>query len=125
MKNYDNFFLGVNNLTEAKKYYETILGLKLKFDFSTKGMVAFTVGDEDPAIILKDENIFPNMKPTIWFEVEDVETEYKKLSESGVKFLSEPFKIYTGMAVEFNDPFGNRLGITDYISKGAYIYEYK
>jgi hypothetical protein len=29
-------------------------------------------------------------------------------------FLSEPFKIKTGMAVEFEDPFGNRLGITDY-----------
>ena len=29
--------------------------------------------------------------------------------------LSEPFKIGTGNAVEFEDPFGNRLGVTDYI----------
>jgi len=28
--------------------------------------------------------------------------------------LSEPFEIYTGLAVEFEDPFGNKLGITDY-----------
>lgn len=117
MKNYDNFFLGVNNLTEARRYYQTVLGLQLKFDFSAKGMVAFKVGDEEPAIILKDENIFPNMKPTIWFEVEDVETDYKRLKENGVKFLSEPFQIMTGMAVEFEDPFGNRLGITDYTKK--------
>ncbi len=27
---------------------------------------------------------------------------------------SEPYEIYTGLAVEFEDPFGNRLGITDY-----------
>lgn len=114
MENYDNFFLGVNNLLEARKYYEGILKLKLKFDFSSKGMIAFNVGDEEPAIILKDNNIFKDIKPTIWFEVQNVEDEYEKLKEKGVKFLSEPFKIKTGMAVEFEDPFGNRLGITDY-----------
>ena len=32
MKNYDNFFLGVKDLKEAKKYYGETLGLKLKFD---------------------------------------------------------------------------------------------
>ena len=117
MKNYDNFFMGVRNLAEARKYYENILGLELKFDFSQKGMIAFNIGDEEPAIILKDESVFPNMKPTIWFEVDYVENEYNKLKENGVKFLSEPFEIMTGMAVEFEDPFGNRLGITDYTKK--------
>ena len=117
MKNYDNYFMGVSNLEEARKYYENILGLQLKFDFSKKGMIAFNVGDEEPAIILKDENVFPNIKPTIWFEVENVEREYNKLKENGVKFLSEPFQVMTGMAVEFDDPFGNRLGITDYSNK--------
>ena len=77
-------------------------------------MIAFNIGNEEPAIILKDTNIFKNMKPTIWFEVENVQEEYKKLSLKGVQFLSEPFEIRTGMAVEFEDPFGNRLGITDY-----------
>lgn len=117
MNNYDNFFMGVSNLAEARKYYEGTLGLKLKFDFSKKGMIAFNVGDEEPAIILKDESVFQNIKPTIWFEVENVENEYIKLKENGVKFLSEPFEIMTGMAVEFEDPFGNRLGITDYTKK--------
>jgi predicted enzyme related to lactoylglutathione lyase len=117
LKKYDNFFVGVKNLADARKYYEDILGLDLKFDFSEKGMIAFNVGDEEPAIILKDENAFPNIKPTIWFEVENVENEYINLKENGVKFLSEPYKIMTGMAVEFEDPFGNRLGITDYTTR--------
>ena len=38
MKNYDNYFLPVDNMEEAKRYYEEILGLKKKFDFSNKGM---------------------------------------------------------------------------------------
>lgn len=114
MNNYDNFFMAVDNLEEASKYYENILDLKLKFDFSNKGMIAFNIGNEEPAIILKDKNVFENIKPTIWFEVENVQAEYTKLKDKGVNFLSEPFKIATGMAVEFEDPFGNRLGITDY-----------
>jgi predicted enzyme related to lactoylglutathione lyase len=114
MKNYDNFFLGVSDLEEARSFYEQKLELQLKFDFSKEGMLAYHIGKEEPAIILKDQNVFKNMKPTIWFEVDDVNKEYIKLKEKGIVFLSEPFRIYTGMAVEFEDPFGNRLGFTDY-----------
>ncbi len=56
--------------------------------------------------------LFLDIKPTIWFEVENLEDEYSKLKENGVKFLSEPFEIMTGMTVEFEDSFGNRLDIT-------------
>ncbi len=113
MENYDNFFLPVDNLKEAKEYYQKI-GLSVKFDFSDMGMVAFRVGRQEPAIILKDTHKFPGAKPTVWFVVDDVRAEYEKLSAKGVVFLSEPFEIHTGLAVEFEDPFGNRLGITDY-----------
>lgn len=61
MKNYDNFFLPVNNLEEAKKYYNEVLGLELKkfkIDLLDKGIIAFNVGNEGPAIILKDINKF-------------------------------------------------------------------
>ncbi len=114
MQNYDNFFLPVDDLKSAKEYYENVLGMKVKFDFSPQGMIAFQVGKLEPAVILKDRNKFPDVKPAIWFVVSDVAQEYQKMKKKGVFFLSEPFKIKTGMAVEFEDPFGNRMGITDY-----------
>ncbi len=114
MKDYDNFFLPSSDLKKGKEFYQDILGLSVKFDFSNMGMIAFKVGDNEPAIILKDTSKFPEAKPTIWFVVEDVQEEYKRLKAKGLSFLSEPFPIHTGMAVEFEDPFGNRLGITDY-----------
>jgi predicted enzyme related to lactoylglutathione lyase len=113
MKAYDNFFLPVSDLEKAKEYYEKI-GLVKKFDFSDRGMVAFKVGEQEPAIILKDILKFPECKPTIWFVVENVNAEYQKMKQLGICFNSEPFQIRTGLAVEFDDPFGNRLGITDY-----------
>jgi predicted enzyme related to lactoylglutathione lyase len=117
MKDYDNFFLSCDDLEKGKEFYNSTLKLPIKFDFSEQGMVAFKVGSQEPAIILKDKTKFLDTKPTVWFVVDNVKTEYKKLKKRGVKFLTEPFEIYTGLAVEFEDPFGNRLGITDY-SKG-------
>ena len=114
MKQYDNFFIPLDDIEKARKYYETNLGLKVKFDFSDIGMIAFSVDGEEAAIILKDKNKFKDSKQTIWFEVSDVHSEYQKMKENGINFLSEPFKIRTGHAVEFEDPFGNRFGITDY-----------
>ena len=114
LKDYDNFFLPSIDLKKSKVFYQELLGLSIKFDFSDMGMVAFKVGENEPAIILKDTGKFPDTKPTIWFVVEDVREEHRRLSEKGLKFLTAPFEIHTGMAVEFEDPFGNRLGLTDY-----------
>lgn len=114
MKSYDNLFLPVDDMERAVRYYSETLGLKVKFNFAEQGMVAFNVGNEEPAIILKDTKKHANIKPTIWFVVDDVMSEYDKLTAKGVKFITEPFRIRTGMAAEFEDEFGNRLGITDY-----------
>lgn len=111
---YDNFFLPVGDLEKGKKFYGEVLGLKSKFDFSSDGMTAFKVGDQEPAIILSSRK---RSKPAIWFAVDDVREVYGRLVAKGVTFLSEPFAIRTGMAAEFEDPFGNRLGITDYSRK--------
>jgi predicted enzyme related to lactoylglutathione lyase len=88
--------------------------LPVKFDFTKRGMLAFNVGEEEPAIVLKARELFPDVKPAIWFVVDNVRQDYKRLLAQGVTFLAPPFAIATGLAVEFEDPDGNRLGITDY-----------
>lgn len=110
MKRYDNFLLPADDLEKGREFYGDILGLSIKFDFSSRGFLAFKVGSEEPAIILRTAG----NKPAIWFEVGDVGMAYEELKKKGVIFLSEPFEIPTGLAVEFEDPFGNLLGITDY-----------
>lgn len=111
LTNYDNFFLPADDLEQAKEFYIDTLELETKFDFSDMGMTAFKVGDNEPAIILSTR---PQAQPAIWFTVENVSQAYHTLKQKGVSFLGAPFEIATGWAVEFNDPFGNRLGLTDY-----------
>lgn len=115
LKNYDNFFLPTDDYEESKRFYSEVLGMKIKFEFAQQGMVAFAVGNEEPAIILKDKKKFPNAKPTVWIEVSDVRGVYDEMRQKGVSFLTEPFKIRTGWAVEFLDPSGNVLGFADYL----------
>ena len=111
IKDYDNFFFFFFYLDTAKDFYKNTLGLDIKFDFSERGMVAFKVGDNEPAIILRKAD---NVKPAILFTVDNVRQAYKDLKQKGVQFLSEPFEIMTGLSVEFTDPFGNKFGLTDY-----------
>jgi len=108
---YDNFFLPADNLDTAKEFYKNKLGLDIKFDFADKGMTAFKVGNNESAIILRTMQY---AKPAIWFTVDDVQQAYEQLKQNGVNFLSQPFEIMTGLSVEFIDPFGNKLGLTDY-----------
>ncbi len=114
MKDYDNFFLPADDLLRGKEFYQGVLGLDVKFDFSSKGMTGFRVGTQEPAIILTAR---PDSRPAIWFTVDDVREEFARLEARGVRFVTAPFQIATGLAAEFDDPFGNRLGITDYSAR--------
>lgn len=116
IKKYDNFFLPAADLELGRTFYQNVLGLSIKFDFSQHGLLAFNVGDEEPAIILRSHS---GVKPSILFEVDDVRAAYTELKARGVHFLSEPYEIQTGLAAEFEDPFGNRFGITDYSKRPA------
>ena len=114
--NYDNFFFPADDFEASRHFYQDVLGLPVKFDFSEHGMVAFRVGEEEAAIILKDRKKFPDILPTLWIEVESVQETYAAMQDKNIPFISEPFRIRTGWAVEFTDPTGNRLGFVDYQS---------
>jgi len=114
IKSYDNFFFPAENLDQSKKFYADVLGFNVKFDFSERGLLAFEVGEDEPAIILKDKSKFTDAKPSILFTVDNVEETARNLESKGVKLTKQPYKIMTGWAAEFTDPSGNLLGITDY-----------
>jgi predicted enzyme related to lactoylglutathione lyase len=114
IKAIDNYFLPAADLNKSRHFYGDILGLEVKFDFGDKGMLAFKVGTDEPAIILKDTNRFPDAKPSLLLEVADVRETFKQLQEQGVIFTKSPYQIQTGWAADLQDPSGNIIGITDY-----------
>ncbi len=47
LKNYDNFFFPASDLEQGREFYQNILGLSVKFDFSDHGLLAFKVGNKE------------------------------------------------------------------------------
>ena len=83
----DNYFFPAKDFKATKHFYADVLGLAVKFDFSSMGMVAYRIGDDEPALILKDTSRFPDAKPALWIEVEDVAAQYTKMKERGARLL--------------------------------------
>lgn len=109
----DNFFLPANNLQESRRFYANTLELAVKFDFSDRGLLAFRIGNDEAAIILKDSTRFPDAKPALLLHVTDVPRFYDDLLVKGVTFTKKPYRINTGWAAELLDPSGNVISITD------------
>ncbi|GAA0527989.1 VOC family protein [Chitinophaga japonensis] len=110
----DNVFLPAGNLQESRRFYADTLGLTVKFDFSERGLLAFRVGSDEAAIILKDSHRYPDARPALLLQVADVQQLYTLLAAQGVHFTKKPYRISTGWAAELQDPGGNVIGITDY-----------
>lgn len=83
--------------------------------FSRSGMLHIPYICLSHLLYFKEKSKFPDVKPAIWFVVDNVEEEYERLRKNGVNFISKPFQIGTGNAVEFEDLFGNRFGMADYV----------
>ncbi|MEV5877073.1 VOC family protein [Streptomyces sp. NPDC052101] len=115
---FDNVLLPVGDLGEAVDFYQRA-GFTLGFRFDEAGIALLRVGKETPGILLRTEPALarrnpPWLSPRIWLEVPDARAAARRLSAAGLTLLDEVFQEATGWTVEFADPWGNVLGLTDY-----------
>ncbi|MDR6199642.1 putative enzyme related to lactoylglutathione lyase [Microbacterium sp. SORGH_AS428] len=102
----DNVFVEVGDLDEAVGWYERVVGLTLKV--RTPDMAVLDVGGDVAGIVLSSAD---QVSPTkVWFEVADARD---AATELGV----QTFPIPTGLTAEVVDPWGNRIGFTDYTAR--------
>ena len=114
----DNVLLDVGDLEVAKGFYGGRLGLGVKFDFPDAGVVGFRLGDEEAGLVVRAGDVAPGPprpSPRLWLEVPDARAAGKALAASGVALLGEPRELRTGWLVEVADPWGNVIGLTDYL----------
>ncbi|MEV5099871.1 VOC family protein [Streptomyces rochei] len=115
---FDNVLLPVGDLGAAVDFYERA-GFPVAYRLDEAGIALLKVGVETPGLLLRLEEEFgrqPPMWPStrVWLEVTDARTAARELSAAGVPPLDEPFPVATGWTVEFADPWGNVIGLTDY-----------
>ena len=114
----DNVMLAVGDLEQARTFYESTLGLPVKFAVPQAGVVGYRLGGEEPGLMIRVQAMTPSPPrdtPRIWLEVKDARAAAAALRSRGAQVLGEPMEILTGWAVELADPWGNVLGLTDYL----------
>jgi len=103
----------VSDLRRAAKFYEEILGLEKKYEYSS--YVGFECGGVEIGLIPKpkEELRLSQMSPSVEFLVDDVDKVYDELKQKGVKFTEELHdEPWGGRQATFTDPDGNILEIT-------------
>lgn len=115
---FDNVLLPVGDLGAAVDFYERA-GFPVAFRLDEAGIALLKAGGETPGILLRAEEEFGQRPPPwpsarVWLEVADARTAARALRDAGVAPLDEPFSVATGWTVEFADPWGNVIGLTDY-----------
>ena len=118
----DNVMLAVGDLEEARAFYEATLGLPVKFAVPQAGVIGYRLGQEEPGLMIRVQALVPSPPrdtPRIWLEVTDARAAAAARRRKGARILSEPMEILTGWAVELADPWGNVLGLTDYVKDPA------
>ncbi|MCX5278677.1 VOC family protein [Streptomyces sp. NBC_00198] len=117
----DNVLLPVGNLGEAVSFYERA-GFPLAFRLDEAGIALLKIGKETPGVLLRlDDELShrppPWASPRLWLEVPDARSAARALAAVGIPPLDEPFSVATGWTVEFADPWGNVIGLTDYTKR--------
>jgi len=118
---FDNVLFPVGDLGEAVSFYERA-GFPVKFRLDEAGIAVLEAGKETPGVLLRVEEDFgrrppPWPGPRIWLEVRDAKAAARALAEAGITPLDPPFSTSTGYVVEIADPWGNVIGLTDYVKR--------
>jgi predicted enzyme related to lactoylglutathione lyase len=104
----ENLTIKVTDLKRAVSFYENILGLKKRDEWSN--YATLNIGD-----MLLGLDPDPKAELSIFVRVASVDDEYKTLKEKGVQFLTEPKDQYWGgRTAKFTDPDGNKFILFSY-----------
>ena len=113
----------VDDQEKALEFYRNKLGFKVKHDIPMEEHRWLTLVSEeqlDGTELLLDPSVHPAVKPFksvlvadgipfVSFQADDLDSEYKRLCESGVKFKQSPMEAGDGKMAVLDDTFENLI----------------
>lgn len=117
----DNFLFAAGDFGRARDFYANRLGLEVRFEFEQIGLLGFRLGAEEPGLLVRVQEV-PERAPDaasarLWLEVPDARAAGAQLIDAGLEPVGEAREINTGWVIEFADPWGNVVGLTDYVKQ--------
>jgi predicted enzyme related to lactoylglutathione lyase len=113
--------ISVQNLAEAKEFYQHILGMRFLFDAGT--MAFFQCGTVRLMIGTSEKPSAPG-GTILYFRVPDIKSAHGTLKNQGVEFVQEPhlvarMKSHDLWLAFLKDPAGNTLALMSEIERSA------
>jgi catechol 2,3-dioxygenase-like lactoylglutathione lyase family enzyme len=105
----DHLALSVGDLSAARSWYTSVLGLEVEFD---TGSVAGLKDEGDFTLILAESN-GPISRCSLYFQVTDVNAAYQAMLGRGVTFRYPPQMNEWGYGAALADPDDRLVGLWD------------
>lgn len=111
--------LRVADMDRAVRFWSETVGLEIVFGSPT---FTFMVAGGTQLLLNQVDGSADPGSTELVFEVDDVETEYQRLSERGVPFEVDPRPVTTDgerdlLAAHFHDPDGNLASLTGWVRR--------
>jgi catechol 2,3-dioxygenase-like lactoylglutathione lyase family enzyme len=107
--------ISVRDLDRSIEFYRDVLGITFLFRVPNQPMAFFQSGDVRLYLGTPESPEFAS-KCVLYFRVDDLDAEYKRLGEAGVAFLDAPHVVHRDPAgdlwmVFLVDPDGHQIGL--------------
>lgn len=115
----------VEDIYKALRFYTEVLGFEEKHVLSDIGYITVISSasgndielllepNDNPIALTYQKSLFEQGIPSISFGCDDVEAEYRRLKELGVKFHLKPKKAFGALISVFEDGCGNLVQIAE------------
>ena len=115
MKRIQQIGIPVKDIKRSTAFYRDVLQLSVLFELET--MVFLQCGNIQLMLTLPETEAFDHPSSVIYFEVDSLQVEYKRMQEQGVVFLGEPHMITRSDTEEtwmafFKDSEQNTMALT-------------
>ncbi len=115
----DHLSISVRDYQSSRDWYVTNLGLKVEFEIPERRTAAL---QDDAGFTLFVGEAAEGVGPSacaLYFQVADVEQEYRRLVAAGLRFEHPPQKVFWGYGAEVADPDGYHVRLWDETSMRA------
>jgi uncharacterized glyoxalase superfamily protein PhnB len=109
----DHLAITVRNCGRSREWYTKNFGFQIEIDIPERHTVGLKDDGDFTLFLAEDPAGEVAASCTLTFQVDDVESKYRELSERGLRFEKTPQKLFWGYGAELRDPDGYLIYLWD------------
>src|SRR4029450_1032981 len=99
----DHLAITVSDRVRSREWYTKNFGFKIEFEVPERKTVALQDDSDLTLFLIESPGAAGSASCTLTFQVDDIESKYRELSQMGVTFEKPPQKLYWGYGAELRD----------------------